>query len=453
MRRLVPGSGPCSERRCTWILPLLMTLASCAWREEAVSIVERSQAPAEVEPSPLPARTIRPFIRAELAPEQQDPDAFVIPPGMVGGQFPGWIELGPYGKGVLSSWHPESRKLSDKPHALPSASTGAPVAFGVSPGDVIARLPNSSIAQRLFLFRSYSGADTDWTLSTPRALTSIDAWEARQTRIYLSTPAHRPARGTVIHLSGLSGPTSEWPVVRRLVSDGWCVITLLPTGMGTRPGAIMLDSGNPETRRSRRSSSLETFVERARARLGQYSRLTNDMLAETFYAAEGMLEFCACEHPEIPQSPLVVIGFSYGALSAPAVATELGDRVGSVVLFAGGGCMWEISQTTELFPSRYPKNWRKQLVELTREESLRATPLDPLCLASRIRGRKLLVVHAAFDAIVPASTGDRLHEALGKPERWTYPLGHIGLFFALPFIAGDIVDWIDRAEPENDVLP
>ena len=57
----------------------------------------------------------------------------------------------------------------------------------------------------------------------------------------------------------------------------------------------------------------------------------------------------------------------------------------------------------------------------------------------------MLLLHAAFDRIVPASTGDELYRRSGRPERWTYPLGHLGLFWWLPTQASRITAWVDDA--------
>ena len=45
--------------------------------------------------------------------------------------------------------------------------------------------------------------------------------------------------------------------------------------------------------------------------------------------------------------------------------------------------------------------------------------------------------------IVPAHTGDLLYNALGRPERWRYPAGHIALFLGLPLQANRVIDWIE----------
>jgi hypothetical protein len=54
------------------------------------------------------------------------------------------------------------------------------------------------------------------------------------------------------------------------------------------------------------------------------------------------------------------------------------------------------------------------------------------------------MIQGMFDGVVPASTGDVLYERLARPERWSYPLGHGGVFWLLPQRAGYIIDWVER---------
>ena len=89
-------------------------------------------------------------------------------------------------------------------------------------------------------------------------------------------------------------------------------------------------------------------------------------------------------------------------------------------------------------------------VELSRRERgqlaqhvLPLSKLDPYHTAESLHGVPTLMLQASLDRIVSASSGRLLYEALGRPERWSYPLGHIGLFAVLPAQAGRIADWVE----------
>jgi hypothetical protein len=61
------------------------------------------------------------------------------------------------------------------------------------------------------------------------------------------------------------------------------------------------------------------------------------------------------------------------------------------------------------------------------------------------------MLHADWDEWVPASTGERLYDLLGKPDRWRLRLGGHGmLFYLLPTKAGDIASWV-RAATSTDM--
>ena len=68
--------------------------------------------------------------------------------------------------------------------------------------------------------------------------------------------------------------------------------------------------------------------------------------------------------------------------------------------------------------------------------------LDPARLAPRLKGTPILMLSAEFDQMVPASAGELLFEAYGKPERWSYPVNHILLFAALHLQSGRVAQWV-----------
>ena len=68
---------------------------------------------------------------------------------------------------------------------------------------------------------------------------------------------------------------------------------------------------------------------------------------------------------------------------------------------------------------------------------------DPYFLAHELPRDKTLIIHAKWDKVVPAKNGDLLYDRAGKPERWIYPSGHLGLFATFGSHAPEIVDWLD----------
>ena len=55
------------------------------------------------------------------------------------------------------------------------------------------------------------------------------------------------------------------------------------------------------------------------------------------------------------------------------------------------------------------------------------------------------------DTVVPASTGELLHERLGRPDRYDFIADHYKLFY---FMAGEpgygkLIRWLDRTLPKS----
>ena len=115
------------------------------------------------------------------------------------------------------------------------------------------------------------------------------------------------------------------------------------------------------------------------------------------------------------------------------------DDVDAVVLIAGGANMFEIVQEGAF------TNW-KFSVALTPyndyEEYLAIPSRDPYHLAPELP-LNTLIVHAKWDWVVPAANGDLLWERAGKPERWVFSGGHLGLFAVFDWYADDVVNWIE----------
>src|SRR5690606_18867956 len=159
-------------------------------------------------------------------------------------------------------------------------------------------------------------------------------------------------------------------------------------------------------------------------------------------------------------------GCSAGAICGPTIAAGLGDRVQAVVLIGGGADILRISQTNGVtnaglaFGALDPIEGGYQPRKLTSKELdqlstqyLRMSRLDPHHTAPALCATPTLMLHATLDKIVPARCGRLLYERLGRPERWTFWLGHSLLFWRLPAYAGSVARWVDAAAPPSPALP
>jgi len=171
--------------------------------------------------------------------------------------------------------------------------------------------------------------------------------------------------------------------------------------------------------------------------------------ADYAYAVEGVLEYLHQTQPELNQRPLVITGYSAGALALPTIAARLENRVDAAVLVGGGanavGILVNGSITNVVSTIRKAGDGHilPDLRALP-DEYLKHSKFDPYHTAPLLAGKPVLFLQGTMDRIIPRQNGDLLYERLNRPERWSYPLGHIPLFWVLPSQSNRIADWIER---------
>lgn len=252
----------------------------------------------------------------------------------------------------------------------------------------------------------------------------------------LREPEHGPARGLVVHLTSLVRDSPyETAVIQRLRAEGWAVLEIgHPTRMFDPNLYIITATSDP----AKHGPIIAEWID--------------ERLAEWAYGVETALLYLNTARPELAQTPLVLAGFSLGALVLPAVAARLGEDVDAAILIAGGANLAEILSNIVLtngtqiagFSLVYMPDVPRAQREAVVSAYLEASQLDPHHTAAALHGKPVLMLHALFDAIVPADTGTLLYNRLGRPERWRYAFGHFGLFWWLPNEAGAIASWLDQ---------
>ncbi len=295
----------------------------------------------------------------------------------------------------------------------------------------------------LMLF--FTTADDDDLPYTPERAgvipTGAAPRESSLTTMRLFEPARTP-RGLVVHLTGIRGLDSEMFIVREFTSRGWAVLSIPPPSKAVEHGGLKHWTRPPIDR--------EEGLDGAARRL---ARLTDWGMAEWAYAAEAGVAHARAEHPELRDVPLVGVGCSIGAIAMPATAARLGE-LSAAVLIAGGGPVLRVLHESDATASEVRMRWSDRALREDEWQSLigatrEASRLDPVRAAEFLRVMPTLQVHAALDGIVPADTGDELYEALGRPERWSFPVGHVGMFLVLPFLIDDVADWVGARVPEG----
>lgn len=266
------------------------------------------------------------------------------------------------------------------------------------------------------------------------------------TQIRLRTPGRgpdgEPARkpvGLIVHMAGLGSIEYEQPLLDELQRRGWAVLRVMTP-------SVWWFEGKPV-----RITSPEDIAPTGE----RLARVIDDLVAESAYATEAALEYYARWNPEVPQSPLVMVGCSAGALAAPAVVARMPEKFSAVVLIGPGANLLRLSQTSDLtnggikiewpWPDDGGNGWERQRLY---DAYLSASRLDPYHTARTMLDKPVLLIEAALDTTVPVAGADLLWERLERPERWTFSGGHRLLFWRLKHHAAAIAGWIEQAVRE-----
>jgi len=244
------------------------------------------------------------------------------------------------------------------------------------------------------------------------------------------------ARGLIIHVPALMGNEYEENILQRLRKQGWRIAHV--------DSRVSMPGG-----RLNLQINTEADIESAAARI---AGVFDNVLAEHAFAAEALLEYIDSARPDVPEHPIVLMGFSAGALATPTIAARLGRRVDAVVLVGGAANLLEVSQSSTLTSGGLEVRWAEGLKTKANEQRLydaylRHSKLDPYHTAAILEDVPVLQVHALFDDIVPSRNGELLYQRLHKPDRMNFLGGHGPLFFFLPHHASQMLKWIDKSAP------
>lgn len=124
---------------------------------------------------------------------------------------------------------------------------------------------------------------------------------------------------------------------------------------------------------------------------------------------------------EIDATRLGLFGISLGGITGALVA-GVEPRLKYVCLLLAGGDIGRIAwESTELKEIR--QDWLKQ--GKTRDDFLQAMQqIDPVKYGANLRGRRILMLNAQDDEVIPKSCTLALWESFGKPEIVWYSGGH-----------------------------
>ena len=156
--------------------------------------------------------------------------------------------------------------------------------------------------------------------------------------------------------------------------------------------------------------------------------------------------------PELDAAHIGVFGVSMGGIKG-ALLTPLEGRVKAAVIgLAGGDLPYIMTHTSEKGLVRrreeYMKTENVTLDEL-HERLRKCITCDPIIYAPFIDPRKVLLVLASLDTVVPYKKGEELKEKMGNPETITIPAGHYTAVVYIPYIQHQALQFFqERFRPE-----
>jgi dienelactone hydrolase len=153
----------------------------------------------------------------------------------------------------------------------------------------------------------------------------------------------------------------------------------------------------------------------------------------------GFIEWCT-GRPELDPDRIGILGLSLGGiLGAVLTAVEPRIRAASICL-AGGDLPGLLMDTTEgRIVDWVEEQEAKGLTRPRVEDAVRAAlTSDPARLGAHVDPRRVFLVTASLDEVMPRRNATLLWESLGRPKRLVIPLGHYTTALAFDLILSDV---------------
>ena len=177
----------------------------------------------------------------------------------------------------------------------------------------------------------------------------------------------------------------------------------------------------------------------------QNAEYVEDYLRQTVLDSRQILDYLG-ERKEVDSDRLGCLGMSLGGIRA-SIVSSVDERIKCCVIGLAGGSMVDIAFLSEL---KEVRRYIRGLVERgISAETIRAEVsdkivTDPLKLAEYSDARETLMYIAMFDRVIHRQCGDKLWEAMGKPEAVYVFSGHFTSLLFLPYVEHDSLNFFKK---------
>ncbi len=306
--------------------------------------------------------------------------------------------------------------------------------------------------------------------------------EGLSVRIPTADEVPLEVKGTIFHFNGLMSTVYERDAVQRLRDLGWAVVEFdthsSVSGKEFEIKVVSYDESDPKVVRMLRDlydlhlenvhwvnerspgtlvePSFEEFLVRQQEskpplkrpgysvssasdvpRVGrEIAEDVDSLLAEHAYAAEAVLAYIKEFRSDLPR-PIVLAGFSAGALVVPSVALRIKEDIGAMVLVSPVSHIYELGRKSEIsnggmnFLSRDGFEITGVFLDEVGAHYLANSKLDAHHIVSRLADIPTLVIYADNDTWVPTALTRAFLADIGMPDRIVHSGGHRTLFFFL----------------------
>lgn len=138
---------------------------------------------------------------------------------------------------------------------------------------------------------------------------------------------------------------------------------------------------------------------------------------------------------EVDEEQLGIMGISLGGITA-ALAAGAEPRLENVCLVLAGGDLGRIVSESKLL-ARHRDQWLASGADTERALAT-IEVVDPLKYAANVRGRRILMLNARDDEVIPPPCTDVLWQALGKPPIHYFRGDHYSVIWHLPKALHDV---------------